>query len=147
MSSPYDGRRCSSHFGHLSLRVPSTWLVLRLGKRRWVGRSTCVEFGDTRVFDYDRQKVHALSAGLPASPALVYEAHSTDYQTPAALAELVEYNFAILKVGPWLTFAYREAIFALSGIEREILGHRREVRSSQVRETLEFEMLRNPASI
>src|SRR5437879_709017 len=41
-----------------------------------------VEFGDTRVFDYDHQKVHALSAELPASPALVYEAHSTDYQAP-----------------------------------------------------------------
>jgi D-tagatose-1,6-bisphosphate aldolase subunit GatZ/KbaZ len=104
-----------------------------------------VEFGDTRVFDYDRQKVHALSAGLPASPALVYEAHSTDYQAPAALAEMVGDHFAILKVGPWLTFAYREAIFALSGIEREILGHKREVRSSQVREALEFEMLRKPA--
>jgi D-tagatose-1,6-bisphosphate aldolase subunit GatZ/KbaZ len=104
-----------------------------------------VEFGDARVFDYDRQKVHALSAGLPKSPALVYEAHSTDYQAPAALAAMVEDHFAILKVGPWLTFAYREVIFALSGIEREILGHKREVRSSQVREALEFEMLRTPA--
>jgi D-tagatose-1,6-bisphosphate aldolase subunit GatZ/KbaZ len=82
---------------------------------------------------------------LPANPALVYEAHSTDYQRPAALAAMVEDHFAILKVGPWLTFAYREAIFALSDIEREMLGHKREVRSSQVREALESEMLRNPA--
>jgi D-tagatose-1,6-bisphosphate aldolase subunit GatZ/KbaZ len=104
-----------------------------------------VEFGDSRVFDYDRQKVHALAAGLPKHPALVYEAHSTDYQSPAALAEMVEDHFAILKVGPWLTFAYREAIFALSSIEREILGHRPEARLSRVREALEFEMQRNPA--
>ena len=104
-----------------------------------------VEFGDTRVFDYDRQKVHALAAGLPLEPALVYEAHSTDYQPPAALAEMVVDHFAILKVGPWLTFAYREAVFALSAIEREILGHRRAVRLSQVREALESEMLHNPA--
>ncbi len=104
-----------------------------------------VEFGDTRVFDYDRQKVQSLSAGLPASPSLVYEAHSTDYQTPAALAEMVEDHFAILKVGPWLTFAYREAIFALSSIEREMVGHKREVKLSEVREALESEMLRNPA--
>ena len=104
-----------------------------------------VEFGDSRVFDYDRQKVQALAAGLPKRPALVYEAHSTDYQSPAALAEMVEDHFAILKVGPWLTFAYREAIFALSSLEREILGHKREARLSQVREALEFEMLRNPA--
>lgn len=104
-----------------------------------------VEFGDTKVFDYDREKVHALSSGLPGSPALVYEAHSTDYQIPAALAEMVQHHFAILKVGPWLTFAYREAIFALSDIEREMLGHRREVRLSQVREALESAMLSNPA--
>lgn len=104
-----------------------------------------VDFGDTRVFDYSRQKVHSLSAGLPASPPLVYEAHSTDYQSPAALAEMVEDHFAILKVGPWLTFAYREAIFALGNIEREMLDHKREVRLSQVREALESEMLRNPA--
>jgi D-tagatose-1,6-bisphosphate aldolase subunit GatZ/KbaZ len=103
-----------------------------------------VEFGDSRVFDYDRQKVHALAAGLPKHPALVYEAHSTDYQAPAALAEMVEDHFAILKVGPWLTFAYREAVFALSSIERELLGHKREVRSSRVREALEAEMMRNP---
>jgi D-tagatose-1,6-bisphosphate aldolase subunit GatZ/KbaZ len=51
-----------------------------------------------------------------------------------------------LKGGPWLTFAYREAIFALSSIEGEILGHNREIRSSQVREALESEMLRNPVS-
>jgi len=104
-----------------------------------------VEFGDAVVFDYERQKARALSAGLPKSPALVYEAHSTDYQSPAALAEMVEDHFAILKVGPWLTFAYREAVFALSSIEREILGHKHGVRTSQVREALESEMLRNPA--
>ncbi|MGB8064475.1 MAG: class II D-tagatose-bisphosphate aldolase, non-catalytic subunit [Candidatus Sulfotelmatobacter sp.] len=104
-----------------------------------------VEFGDAKVFDYDRQKVCALSAGLPASPELSYEAHSTDYQSPAALAEMVQDHFAILKVGPWLTFAYREAIFALGSIEREILGHKREVKLSQVWEALESEMLRNPA--
>ncbi len=102
-----------------------------------------VEFGDARVFSYDRQKAQALSAGLPKRPALVYEAHSTDYQSPAALAEMVADHFAILKVGPWLTFAYREAIFALSNIEREILGSKCEAKLSQVREALELEMRRN----
>jgi D-tagatose-1,6-bisphosphate aldolase subunit GatZ/KbaZ len=57
---------------------------------------------------------------------------------------MVEDHFAILKVGPWLTFAFREAVFALSAIEREWLGHRRAVRTSQVREALEAAMLRNP---
>jgi len=104
-----------------------------------------VEFGNDVVFEYDREKAGALSGNLPDSPALVYEAHSTDYQRPRALRELVEDHFAILKVGPWLTFAYREAVFALSMIEREWLGRRRGVPLSQVPEALEAAMLRNPA--
>src|SRR5262249_29436727 len=48
-----------------------------------------------------------------------------------------------LKVGPWLTFAYREAIFALSSIERELFGPRKGYRLSQVRETLEAVMLKD----
>jgi D-tagatose-1,6-bisphosphate aldolase subunit GatZ/KbaZ len=102
-----------------------------------------VEFGENVIFDYDRQKTKALSAALPEHPELVYEAHSTDYQKPAVLAQMVEDHFAILKVGPWLTFAFREAVFALSAIEREWLGHRRAVRTSQVREALDAAMLHN----
>jgi D-tagatose-1,6-bisphosphate aldolase subunit GatZ/KbaZ len=104
-----------------------------------------VEFGENVIFDYDRQKAKALSSALPEYPALVYEAHSTDYQKPAALSEMVEDHFAILKVGPWLTFAFREAVFALSAMERESLAPRPGVRLSQVREALEAAMLRNPA--
>ena len=104
-----------------------------------------VEFGENIIFDYDRQKASSLSSALPNDPPLVYEAHSTDYQKPVALAEMVEDHFAILKVGPWLTFAFREAVFALSAIEHEWLGHRRGVRLSQVRDALEAAMLRNPA--
>ena len=54
-------------------------------------------------------------------PGLAFEAHSTDYQTEAALTALVQCHFAILKVGPWLTFAMREALFALAAIEGELL--------------------------
>ncbi len=103
-----------------------------------------VEFGENVVFDYERQKALALSSALPETPALVYEAHSTDYQKPAALAQMVKDHFAILKVGPWLTFAFREAVFALGAIERELLAHRKGIRLSQVREALQAAMLRNP---
>ena len=102
-----------------------------------------VEFGDSSVFEYDRQKAQSLSQSLPASPALVYEAHSTDYQPAAALRQMVEDHFAILKVGPWLTFAFREAVFALSAMEREWLGKRPGVSVSQVPEALEQAMLSN----
>jgi D-tagatose-1,6-bisphosphate aldolase subunit GatZ/KbaZ len=104
-----------------------------------------VEFGDASVFEYSRNQARPLRQCLPASPALVYEAHSTDYQLPLALRQMVEDHFAILKVGPWLTFAFREAIFALTQIEREWLCNRRGVEISQVPETLEQAMLSNPA--
>ena len=103
-----------------------------------------VEFGENTIFDYDRQKARTLSSALPKHPALVYEAHSTDYQKPKALAEMVEDHFAILKVGPWLTFAFREAVFALSTIEQEWLSRSSAVRLSQVREALDAAMLRHP---
>jgi D-tagatose-1,6-bisphosphate aldolase subunit GatZ/KbaZ len=96
------------------------------------------------VFDYDRGQARALSEKLPKSPGLVYEAHSTDYQKPEALRQLVEDHFAILKVGPWLTFAYREAIFAMSAVEEQWLGGRKGIHLSQVRRALEEAMLRNP---
>lgn len=104
-----------------------------------------VEFGENVIFDYQRRKASGLSSALPQNPPLVYEAHSTDYQSPIALRQMVEDHFAILKVGPWLTFAFREAVFALSAIERELLGTRKEVRISQVKEALEAAMVRNPA--
>jgi D-tagatose-1,6-bisphosphate aldolase subunit GatZ/KbaZ len=103
-----------------------------------------VEFGDNLVFAYDRAKARSLSAGLPSSPSLVYEAHSTDYQSPGALAQMVEDHFAILKVGPGLTFAFREAVFALSAIEQELLTGEKSQRLSQVREALDEAMLRKP---
>jgi len=74
----------------------------------------------------------------------VYEAHSTDDQTAAALRQMVCDHFAILKVGPWLTFAFREAVFALAAVEEEWLGDRKGIAISGVRESLEEAMLANP---
>jgi len=104
-----------------------------------------VEFGENLILPYDRRKARALSAALPEHPCLVFEAHSTDYQTPSALTQMVEDHFAILKVGPALTFAYREAVFALSAIEREHLAGRCGTRLSRVREALDSAMQRNPS--
>jgi D-tagatose-1,6-bisphosphate aldolase subunit GatZ/KbaZ len=77
-----------------------------------------VEFGDDSVTPYSSEAGHGLS-GFIDGQSLVYEAHSTDYQTAEALRNMVRDHFAILKVGPALTFAYREAIFALAMIENE----------------------------
>jgi D-tagatose-1,6-bisphosphate aldolase subunit GatZ/KbaZ len=103
-----------------------------------------VEFGNDFVIEFDPGRASPLSAALPRSPALVYEAHSTDYQSPGALAQMVTGHFAILKVGPWLTFAFREAVFALSAIERELLTGGKSNKLSQVREALDQAMRRKP---
>jgi len=92
-----------------------------------------VEFDHDKVVDYARGKARALKSFIESQSTLVYEAHSTDYQSPASLNQLVHDHFAILKVGPGVTFALREAVWALDQIEREWLG---EARSSRVRETL-----------
>ena len=78
-----------------------------------------VEFDHHAVIDYDSSKARDLSQAVTAVPDMVFEAHSTDYQTRAALDALVRDHFAILKVGPGLTFALREALWALDAIERE----------------------------
>lgn len=103
-----------------------------------------VEYGDGVVHEYDRAKAHSLSRCIEKYDNLVYEAHSTDYQMQEKLKALVEDHFAILKVGPWLTFAFREAVFALAAMEVEWLGDRRGIALSEVRETVEKTMLENP---
>jgi D-tagatose-1,6-bisphosphate aldolase subunit GatZ/KbaZ len=108
-----------------------------------------VEFGDATVFPYRPEKARALSEFLDEQREHkqwrgVYEAHSTDYQAPAALRQMVCDHFAILKVGPWLTFAFREAVFALAAVEEEWLGDREGITISRVRESLEEAMLANP---
>jgi len=71
----------------------------------------------------------------------VFEAHSTDYQLESSLAALVRDHYAILKVGPGLTFALREALFALSAIEAELLPPEQR---SHLPEALEQAMLDEP---
>jgi D-tagatose-1,6-bisphosphate aldolase subunit GatZ/KbaZ len=78
-----------------------------------------VEFDHHNVIDYGRGAAQSLSHAITAVPGMVYEAHSTDYQTRDALRALVKDHFAILKVGPGLTFALREALWALDAIDQE----------------------------
>ena len=84
-----------------------------------------VEFGNHNVIPYNRTNARDLSAALNRIPGFVFEAHSTDYQTPEALRRLVEDGFAILKVGPGLTFALREALYGLDEIAEFLFPGRR----------------------
>jgi D-tagatose-1,6-bisphosphate aldolase subunit GatZ/KbaZ len=80
-----------------------------------------VEFGNHNVIAYDRAAARALAGALESLPRLVFEAHSTDYQGPTPLRALVEDGFAILKVGPELTFVLREALYALDLVASDLL--------------------------
>ncbi|HVW91253.1 MAG TPA: class II D-tagatose-bisphosphate aldolase, non-catalytic subunit [Devosia sp.] len=79
-----------------------------------------VDFGNADVLAYDPSKAAELSETIFDIPNAVFEAHSTDYQSEAALAALVADHFAILKVGPELTFAFREAVVAMAHIEAQL---------------------------
>ncbi|WP_213748091.1 tagatose-bisphosphate aldolase subunit KbaZ [Citrobacter freundii] len=100
-----------------------------------------VEFDHTHIIDYQQQKAVALSKMVEDYDTLVFEAHSTDYQTPQSLRQLVIDHFAILKVGPALTFALREALFSLAAIEEELLPAKA---CSGLRHVLESVMLDRP---
>lgn len=100
-----------------------------------------VEFDHTHIIDYQPQKAVALSKMMEDYDTLVFEAHSTDYQTPQSLRQLVIDHFAILKVGPALTFALREALFSLAAIEEELLPAKA---CSGLRHVLESVMLDRP---
>ena len=76
-----------------------------------------VDFGNSQIFGFDKAKAASLAATIEQIPNAVFEAHSTDYQTPQALRDLVGSRFSILKVGPELTAAYREAVVAMACIE------------------------------
>lgn len=105
-----------------------------------------VEFGSEQVWGYDREAASELSTALTDYPELAFEAHSTDYQTPKALKEMVEDGYIILKVGPALTYGFREGAFALDSMEKELLKYNPDFEISRFRDILEFSMIKNPSN-
>jgi D-tagatose-1,6-bisphosphate aldolase subunit GatZ/KbaZ len=102
-----------------------------------------VEFDALTVHPYRRESAADLSRALHDFPGLVFEGHSTDYQSTAALRAMVEDGFAILKVGPELTFTLREGLFGLASIEEELVGADA---ASHLRETVVAAMRVDPHS-
>ncbi|MFC3034602.1 D-tagatose-bisphosphate aldolase, class II, non-catalytic subunit [Pseudoalteromonas fenneropenaei] len=102
-----------------------------------------VEFDNWQVVQFDASKAAALKTLVSPTHTWVYEAHSTDYQHTQQLAQLVENHFAILKVGPELTFALREALFGLSHIEELLVAP---LQQSHLRQVVANDMATEPAS-
>ena len=103
-----------------------------------------VEFGDQSVHAFEPDRAKSLSEFIETVPNLVFEAHSTDYQTRTSLTQLVAGHFAILKVGPALTFALREALFALAAMEEELRPLHSGLHPSSLLAKLEKHMLDKP---
>ena len=99
-----------------------------------------VDFGHTSVYPFLPVKAAPLREAIIDEVGLTYEAHSTDYQSTNALSDLVKNHFFFLKVGPELTFRFREAIWALAQIEEEIINDPK----SLIRETFEQQMTKHP---
>ena len=97
-----------------------------------------VDFSNHEVMAFDPAGAQGLSATVATLPGVVFEAHSTDFQTEGALAALVAGHFAILKVGPELTWAYARAIEDLASEEQHMAA------PSQVLETLRAAMTADP---
>lgn len=76
-----------------------------------------VDFSHEGLFDYDRPKAADLTAAIQSHDGFAFEAHSTDYQSTENLSHLVADHSVILKVGPELTFRFREGVMALDLIE------------------------------
>lgn len=102
--------------------------------------NTGADFTSFDVVPYESGRFGQLRSLLLTEP-YVLEAHSTDYQTLGSLVQMVHDGFAVLKVGPELTFRFREAVFALCDIEEETI--KPQDRSHFV-ETLLSEMRANP---
>jgi D-tagatose-1,6-bisphosphate aldolase subunit GatZ/KbaZ len=100
-----------------------------------------VEFGDDFIHDYEPEKAKDLCEYIQTQSGMVFEAHSTDYQTGENLQKLVAGHFAILKVGPELTFAFREAIFGLAQLEKELVPTNQQ---SQLLNVIDSVMLNHP---
>ena len=75
-----------------------------------------VEFSPMQVHPLPVDRDPGLLAALHDWPEVCLEAHSTDYQRPDVYPHLAELGFAFQKVGPALTFAYRQALYALDRI-------------------------------
>ena len=97
-----------------------------------------VEFGDDEVFAYNRENAKELAERIKKLDGIVMEGHSTDYQPPECLKQMVEDGVGILKVGPALTFALRDGLFALSHMEKTLIP---EGKRADFPELLEKKML------
>lgn len=82
-----------------------------------------VEYDNDNVVEFDPLKAKQLADAIKSQGHIVFEGHSTDYQTPEKLKEMAKYGIFVLKVGPALTLSYREALTGMENILHTMLGY------------------------
>ncbi|HPO75670.1 MAG TPA: class II D-tagatose-bisphosphate aldolase, non-catalytic subunit [Thermoclostridium caenicola] len=103
-----------------------------------------VEFADNSIIQYDPVKAAKLIDYARSLDNVVLEGHSTDYQPKAALDMMRRDGIAILKVGPALTFALREALFDLERMEQILYPFSPDGGYSYFSNILEGQLMSNP---
>lgn len=104
-----------------------------------------IDFGNEWICLPDPAPVRNLKEELEKlGNRICFEAHSTDYQDEETLRMLVNHHFAFLKVGPALSFALRESLYALEHIERDLFHNARGIVLSELQNTMEHIMNNDP---
>ncbi|MBN1552075.1 class II D-tagatose-bisphosphate aldolase, non-catalytic subunit [bacterium] len=103
-----------------------------------------VEFSDRTVTEYRRTDAAEITKYVRQNKQLVLEGHSTDYQQASHLHQMAEDGIAILKVGPALTFALREALVALEHMESILIVNDGDRSLSCFSENLDSVMINKP---
>ncbi|MEA4914724.1 MAG: class II D-tagatose-bisphosphate aldolase, non-catalytic subunit [Christensenella sp.] len=102
-----------------------------------------VEFADNTIITYDAKKARKLTDHAKTLP-FILEGHSTDYQPTSALGAMRRDGIAILKVGPALTFALREALYALESMEKDLYAYSPSGGYSRFSDVLEQKLMQMP---
>ncbi|MBF0101964.1 MAG: class II D-tagatose-bisphosphate aldolase, non-catalytic subunit [Desulfobacterales bacterium] len=97
-----------------------------------------IGFKNHEIIDYSSSRIKHLFPLIGATyPNIVFEGHSTDYQLDHSIQQMIADGFRILKIGPHLTFAFREALMGLWHIENLLVApHKRSHLFTVVQETI-----------
>jgi len=98
-----------------------------------------LEFSPNHITHFRTEDRSELSSALAGWNHVAFEAHSTDYQSDDVFPELARRSFSVLKVGPALTFAWREGLFALDHIRAWLFPDKQNPQA-----LIEGEMCRDP---
>ncbi len=104
-----------------------------------------IEFGDDWIVFYNRERAATLAGSFSLLPEhMAFEIHATDFQPESSLRMMVCDHFSLLKTGPCLTHAFREAVFALGRIEDALYARNPSVKRSRILSVISRVIIADP---